>query len=100
MTTHCGALMLKEPFKIEVDLKYVYYYLRKRLREYAIGEGNKRVTVDIIKKVPLQIPATSKGKFDIKKQREIALKYEKIRVAKEDLLNTFQEVSSLDIDVK
>jgi type I restriction enzyme M protein len=100
MTTHCGALMLKQEFQEKIDLKYVYYYLRKRLREYAIGEGNKRVTVNVMKNVLIEIPIDERGQFDIRKQKEIALKYERISVVKKDLLSTFQEVSSLDIDVK
>ena len=43
MTTHCGALFLRKGVK-DVDLNYVAYALSLVLKDYAVGEGNKRVT--------------------------------------------------------
>lgn len=55
MTTHCGALLLKNKYKEDILLEYLYAYLYGRLKKYAKGEQNKRVTVDIIKNIEIEM---------------------------------------------
>jgi restriction endonuclease S subunit len=99
MTTHCGTLLLKEEYKDKIDLRYVRHYLLIHLKEYAEGEGNKRVTVDIIKDVQIKIPINKKGEFDIAKQKEIAQKSDTIHQIKENITNEFEEIMSNSVDI-
>jgi restriction endonuclease S subunit len=77
MTTHCGALIMKEEWKSKIYLPYVYHILKGKLRRYAVGqEGqNKRVTVGTISDIDIDIPTMYDGTIDMKVQQEIALKF-------------------------
>jgi len=99
MTTHCGALLLKEEYKDKIDLKYMRNYLQIHLKEYAKGEGNKRVTVGIIKDVLIKIPINKNGEFDIIKQRDIAQKSDTIHQIKDNITNEFEEIMSNSVDI-
>lgn len=99
MTTHCGALFLKEEFRNKIDLKYVLYQLSLHLKEYATGEGNKRVTVNIMEKVSIKVIVDKKGNFDIIKQKEIADKYFKVEKIKTHIKDEFLEVISPSINI-
>ena len=92
MTTHCGALLLKEELKDNIDLKYIAFYLNNSLKNYAVGEDNKRVTVKIIKEVPIEIPIDENGNFDLQKQREIAEKYMQIEKIKSKLISHLDDI--------
>lgn len=72
MTTHCGALILKEEFKDLIDINYIYVQLKNELKSYALGVGNKRVTESVIKTVTVKIPVNENGSFNILKQKEMA----------------------------
>ena len=61
MTTHCGALILKDEYKEKIDLKYIQYQLNLILQNYATGEGNKRITVKIMEKIPINIIINESG---------------------------------------
>lgn len=99
MTTHCGALFIKKQYKGLVDLRYVQYQLALYLKDYATGEGNKRVTVGIMEKVPLKIIIDSKNNFDIKKQKEIADKYFEIQKIKNHIIDDFEEIISPAVSI-
>ena len=96
MTTHCGALLLKNS---NILLEYVYFYLKENLRNFAVGDQNKRVTTDIIKNIEIPIPIDSKGNFDIKKQEEIAKKYAFVDKMKEDLKNQINNLINIKIEL-
>ena len=85
MTTHCGGLLLKKEFKKLINLKYVCFFLSNCLKDYAVGEGNKRITIETINQVIIQFPVNSKGELDIDKQKEIAKRYEAIEKIKNEL---------------
>lgn len=97
MTTHCGGLLLKKKFEKMVNLKYVYFFLSNSLKDYAVGEGNKRITIETIKDVVIQFPINSKGEIDYEKQSEIAKKYEAIEKIKDDLDNSLSEINDTKI---
>lgn len=99
MTTHCGALILKEEFKEKIDLKYILFQLETCLKEYATGEGNKRVTVELIKDVPIRIPINNKKDYDLIKQREITAKNIKIDTARRGLRKDFEQIVKSKIDI-
>ena len=72
MTTHCGALILKDEFKDLIDINYIYIQLKNELKSYALGVGNKRVTEAIINTVTVKIPVNDDGSFNISKQKEMS----------------------------
>ena len=89
MTTHCGVLLLKEEYKNKINIRYVHRFLSKILKDYAIGQGNKRLTLSIMKKVAIKIPITADGQYDVVKQNEICTKYETIDGIKNGILSSF-----------
>jgi len=95
MTMHCGALFLKKEFINQIDLEYIYYTLHTFLKEYALGQNNKRITKEIIKDVMIGIPVIN-DKYDYKKQKEIASNYKQLHEVKNTLiqqLESFQGVA-------
>lgn len=99
MTTHCGALILKDEFNNSIDLEYVYAFLSENLKNYAKGEENKRVTVDIIKNIHIKIPIDAKGDFDIQKQKEIAQRYKKVLEIKRNIKKELEKIENIKIDI-
>jgi type I restriction-modification system DNA methylase subunit len=98
MTTHCGALILDNNLE-SIYLEYVLNYLKDSLKSYAVGEQNKRVTVDIIKKVIIKIPVNNSGSFDINKQKEIAEKYQKIENIKQAIDDELCKIKNPTIEL-
>jgi len=96
MTTHCGALLQKEENKI--DLGYLYFYLKTNLKKYAVGEQNKRITVNIIKKIDVEIPVKPNGEFDLEAQKEIANKYKKIEEIKKIIDTELKKIEETKVD--
>ncbi len=98
MTTHCGALILNNNLE-GICLEYVLNYLKNSLKSYAVGEQNKRVTVDIIKKVIVKIPIDSNDNFDINKQKEIAEKYQKIEDIKQAISDELYKIQNSIVEL-
>jgi restriction endonuclease S subunit len=96
MTTHCGALITKIS---NISLEYVYFYLTEKLKNYAKGNQNKRVTVEIIKNVKIKVPITAMGEFDLQKQQEIAEKYRKIEEIKKSVKTELEKIENIKIDI-
>jgi len=76
MTTHCGALVLKDEFIGRISYSYVASVLKNELKKVAIGEQNKRVTVTTIGRLPISFPMVG-GELDIISQNLIAERLEK-----------------------
>jgi len=98
MTTHCGALSLKEKYKGKVNLKYVAIQLNQILKNIAVGHGNKRVTVKVLKKCVVPIPVDENGEYDIAKQNGIAEKYEKLEKIKNELIKEISKLNNVSIE--
>jgi len=98
MTTHCGALSLKEEYKGKINLKYVAIQLNQILKNMAVGYGNKRVTLTILKKCMIPIPVDENGEYDIRKQNDIAEKYEKLEKIKSELINEISKLNNVSIE--
>lgn len=97
MTTHCGALILKEKYLGKIDLDYVYSVLSMTLRKHANGELNKRVTVNIIENLSIDIPINENGDEDINMQKHYADIYCKFDFAKKDVINKLDRM--LDVEI-
>ena len=98
MTTHCGALLLKNEYKEDILLEYLYAYLYGRLKKYAKGVQNKRVTVDIIKNVEIEIPIDINGNYDKEQQFYFSQMFEQFQQSKQDIINRLDLVSNQTID--
>jgi len=97
MTTHCGALILKSNAK-NVLLDYVYFYLKNNLKQFAVGEQNKRITTSIIKSSEISIPVNSEGEFDLLVQQQIAERYRKIEQIKKNISKELDKIANIEID--
>jgi len=86
MATHCGALIPKKELIEDISLEYIFFMLKMNLKSYATGEGNKRITVERMKDVKIDIP-TKYGKYDINKQKELVKKYNIVNTIKSDTGN-------------
>lgn len=100
MTTHCGALFLKKQYIGKIDLNYIFYRLSLTLRDYAIGEGNKRITANIINKVPIEIISNNKNEYDFIKQKEVAKNFLKIERMKLLIKEYLLEITNQTIDIR
>lgn len=89
MTTHCGALVLKEEFVGQISYSFAACILRHELKKVAVGEQNKRVTVSTIKRLPIRFPAIG-SKFDIERQNVSAEEQKKVDRIKSELLLRIQ----------
>ena len=98
MTTHCGALILKEKYREDISLEYVYAYLYNRIKKYAKGVQNKRVTVDIIKNIEVEVPINNDNGFDKEQQFYFSQMFEQFQQSKQDIVNKLQITSSKIID--
>jgi restriction endonuclease S subunit len=98
MSTHCGALLLKKEFISSVDLNYVFLYLNTILKDFAIGEGNKRLTIDIINNVSIELPVNVEGGIDLSGQRIISQKYIKLYDTVKELNKYFKDINESIIE--
>lgn len=89
MTTHCGALVLKDEFVGQISYSYVMAILKDELKKVAVGEQNKRVTVTTIGRLPIRFPVI-RNKLDIERQRRIADEREKIERIKQEVVARIQ----------
>lgn len=99
MTTHCGALFLKEEFTERISLKYIYLYLLASLREHAVGEGNKRLTVEQIEKITILLPVSPKGEIEIFKQNLVVEKYFRLYAVTDQLNSLFSEITESVVEI-
>lgn len=97
MTTHCGALMLKKEFDGIIDLEYIYAVLFNKLKQFANGEQNKRVTVNIIKNIYVDIPLDKNNKTDIDKQKEYSKTFNKFKLAKKEVISRLDKLLEINI---
>jgi restriction endonuclease S subunit len=95
MTDHCGTLMLKTEHSDKIDLEYIRYGLQAKLKEYARGEGKKRVKVNVVRDATIEIPVDKKGQFDSAEQKRIADKYKTLYNMKQDVVQHLQELSKV-----
>ncbi|MCD6161690.1 MAG: restriction endonuclease subunit S [candidate division Zixibacteria bacterium] len=98
MTTHCGALIPKSNIK-NISLDFIYSFLKENLKQYARGEQNKRITVNIIKDIEILFPIDKSGNFDLKAQKETAEKYKKIENIKSAINFELDKISETNINL-
>ena len=94
-----ARILEKEKYVGKLDLSYILYRLSLNLKDSATGEGNKRVTVKIIEKVPIEIIINKMNTFDITKQKKVANKFLEIEKIKSQIKEKFLEITSQTIDI-
>ncbi len=100
MTTHCGALFLREEFWDKVSLEYMQASLNNILPLHKEGEGsNKRLGVTRIEKIPINIPIDAKKNYDIETQKRIAERYSKIKEIKENIKVELAKIENIKVDI-
>ncbi len=100
ITTHCGILDLKQEYKENVDFEYLYFILNLTLPNYTLGEwANKRLGIERMKEILIEIPVKNNLKFDIDKQKEIANKYKKIETFKKQFREDYEKINNLKIQI-
>lgn len=98
MTTHCWWLI---PKQIEgLSLKYMFYTLKQNLKEFAVGNMNKRLTKDIMQKVEIKVPIKNDWSFDFKRQEDIVRKYETIEIIRQQILEKLEQVKNISISIE
>lgn len=105
LTGHRGILMPTNKCK-DIDLSYIKFVLEpifranKKGREGDLGK-NEYTTLNsvMIKKMKYTIPVPIKedGSYDLEKQKELALKYERIEVIKKELSDKILELTNIFI---
>jgi len=99
MTTHSGLLKTKTEYKDSINLKFVSYQLNHILKDYALGEGNKRITIKIIKNVPIKLPVNKNNDIDLNQQKKLAEKYEKLQNVKYILENKLKNILTTKVSI-
>ncbi|MDD5197277.1 MAG: N-6 DNA methylase [Candidatus Gracilibacteria bacterium] len=98
MTSHCGALFLKEKYKGKVYLPYVRIILNQELPNYREGEGsNKRLGSNLIKNIFVKFPVNKNGEFNIEAQKTIFNNFQKAERLKKDIENIFGDLFNNNI---
>lgn len=100
ITTHCGILRVKDEYKGKVDFEYLKFILNQTLQNYRLGEGsNKRIGVERLSEIPIEIPVDDEGKYDPEKQKEIADKYKKIEEIKRGLKDYYERIITSKVQI-
>ena len=100
VTTHCGVLLVRPKYAGKVDYKFLNYKLNLLLPENTLGEwANKRLGVERLKELSVDVPVNSKGELDIEEQRRIASQYEMLQDMKETLGSTYKALSGVKVTV-
>lgn len=101
MTCHSGLLLIKDEHKGKLDYKFLLYLLNNHLPNFSKGEGNRRLKKAHLEKdvEPVKIPVDDEGNYDIKKQREIANKYEIIEEIKGKLKEDYRKILECSIQI-
>lgn len=100
MTTHCGALFLKEEFKNKISLEYIQTILNNILPLNKEGEGsNKRLGVNKIEKIKIDIQVDNDNEFDLAKQKEIAEKYRIIQDIKANIKTELEKIENIKVNI-
>ncbi|MGC1176565.1 MAG: restriction endonuclease subunit S [Candidatus Saccharimonadales bacterium] len=100
VTTHCGVLVVKAQYRSEIDPKYLYFKLNQTFPLNTLGEwANKRLGVERIKELSIEVPIGASGEPDTEEQRRIASKYEKIEDIKRQVRDDYEELIQAKVSV-
>jgi len=97
-TENRGLIEIKDN---KIDFFFLLYYLQEHLVSLGNFKRSDEAHAGKVKNLFIKIPADNIGKFDVKKQKEIARNYEKILALKKDVTDRIIELQGLvsNIDV-
>lgn len=99
MTSHCGALILKEEYKT-LNLEYLQIILSEILPNYKEGEGsNKRLGKQKIADVDMPIPVKKNDEFDLQVQVKIVEEHKKIENLKSVIANKLEKITKSKVNL-
>ncbi|MDP2629013.1 MAG: restriction endonuclease subunit S [Nanoarchaeota archaeon] len=100
ITTHCGILRVKPEYKDKVDFEYLNFILNQTLPNYKLGESsNKRLGIERMKEIQIEIPIDENGELDLEKQIEIAEKHKKIEEIKAKLKDNYEKIINSKVQI-
>jgi hypothetical protein len=100
ITTHCGILKLKEEYRKKVNFEYLCFVLNQTLPKNTLGEwANKRLGIERMGEISIDIPIKENGEFDLSKQRDIAEKYKKIEQIKKHLEDNYEKIINSKVQI-
>lgn len=82
----------------DIDCQYLCYEMQKVLREHNFNWEYKP-TIKKVNDLEVEIPITSAGKYDVKKQKEIVEKYNKIREIKIGIKTELERIENISVNV-
>lgn len=92
-----SAIIIFKEFN-NLDYKYFYYNLYLKFKEYGFNWENK-ATPKKIYEIEVDIPIKENWEFDLKKQKEIAEKYEKIEKIKNNLIQELEYLEKVKVEI-
>ncbi|MCL2520346.1 MAG: N-6 DNA methylase [Spirochaetaceae bacterium] len=101
MTTHCGALFLKEEYKDKILLSYLHCVLNNILPLHKEGErSNKRLGSKRISNIEIPIPIDDMGNIDIQGQQEIVERYNLLQEIKNNIAVYKEKIDKLNVVIE
>lgn len=102
-TGHKGILIQKVK---NIDLDYIKFILEPLLRENAKGRKGDNgsneytnVAPSLVSKTKILIPILKNGEYDLKKQQEIAKKYQTIEQIKESIEKELKKLQEINVEI-
>ena len=80
INNHCGILI---PLHGDLYLPFFKYLLQPLFFDMSKGYGNKKLGTNQIENIQVKVPIDKNGKYDYKKQKEVATMYEIIEKTKQ-----------------
>lgn len=100
VTTHCGVMLIKSKYNNLLDFSYLKFKLNEILPNSTLGEGaNRRLGIERMKELSIDIPITDTGVLDLAKQKQIAQQYEKIYNIKSKLQIDYQHIIDSTVSI-
>ena len=98
ITNVCGLMTLKKEYR-DKDIYLPYIKEQLDFKSFAQCEGNKKVMTNVIVKqnIKVKIPLDKNDKFDYQKQVEMADKYKKIELIKDNISQELNKILHLNI---
>jgi hypothetical protein len=92
------VMEIKPEFKKQLIPSYLKYVLQNEVRKLGYGWSNKLGKTKMID-ITLRIPTDNKGEFDIDKQREMAEKYKRVYLTRNNIIQYLQSLSTVIVSM-
>jgi hypothetical protein len=96
INNHCGILI---PKKKNIDLHYIKVILEPLFKSKARSYDNKKVGNNQIEDIIIKMPINEKEEYDLKKQKEIADKYEQLELVRKEIKKYVDDILKVNVDL-